>query len=175
MNTLYRIFLTISSLLFALEVFLISSPKKIFSEYPLIYLFVICTVITILVSIFSLFLARYLDEDKISESDIECLEPANNNFLPSYLGYFLAALSINEIQIFCYVFLIISVLVFFARESYFNPVYLILGYKFYNVTTRKKAKLLIISRQQLKLPKDANFSSLKRINDVTFIDLKGKN
>lgn len=97
---------------------------------------------------------------------------ANDGYLPSYLGYFFVALSIpgKDIQTLSLVFGILFVFVFFSRTVYYNPLFLIFGYKFYYVTKENDMKVFIISRKDIHDIKGLVFTKLRRINDFTFID-----
>ncbi|NEU28707.1 hypothetical protein G3M74_22060 [Paenibacillus polymyxa] len=113
--------------------------------------------------------SKYLNRDSIKSIIIQ-IEQANNAYLPSYLGYFFVALSIPDSQTFIFVFLILFVFVYFSQTQYFNPVFLLLKYHFYFVTTEDNSKNIIISKRILKNPKEVEFEQLRRINYYTYID-----
>ena len=104
--------------------------------------------------------------------DILGIELANDAYLPSYLGYFFVALSIptNDILTLLFVFSILFLFVFCSQALYYNPLFLILGYKFYYVTNSKSMKIFIISKRELRICDSFTFNKLKRINNYTFID-----
>lgn len=118
-----------------------------------------------------MYLTNSLDTDTIDKNSISVIEPANDAFLPSYLGYFFVALSVPNIEVFLYVFGIICVFIYHSRISYFNPIFFLIGYNFYYITNNKNTKILLITRKQLKEPKNAEFDNLKRINNYTFMDI----
>ncbi|MBT2639844.1 hypothetical protein [Bacillus sp. ISL-39] len=107
----------------------------------------------------------------IKMSKVIEVEQANNAFLPSYLGYFFVALSINYFETLIFIFLILFLFTFYSQTLYFNPLFLLFGYHFYYLTTVNKTKVFIITRKSLKNPDDINLPELRRINDFTFIDL----
>ena len=117
-------------------------------------------------------LINRLGTDTIDAGSISVIEPANDAFLPSYLGYFFVALSIPNIEVFCYVFGIIYIFIFYSRISYFNPIFFLFGFNFYYIINNKNIKVLLITRNQIKEPKSAAFKKLKRINNYTFIDME---
>jgi len=145
------------------------APK--FTNIPDFVSYVIYLLIPILLTLFSLWLAKFLDTDSIEESKITEVEQANNAFLPSYLGYFFVALSVKEFEVLKYVFLILFVFTYFSQTLYFNPLFLLFKYQFYYVTTVNGVKIFIITRRTLKNPSKIHFKNLKRINDYTFIDI----
>lgn len=116
-----------------------------------------------------LFLTNFLGQESISSNDVVAIEPANDTFLPSYLGYFFVALSINNFDTFIYVFSLIFIFVFFSKISYFNPVFLLFRLKFFYVTNSSGTKIVLITKKELKEPDDVAFERLKRINNYTFI------
>ena len=120
----------------------------------------------------TLMLAKKLSNDEIGEGTVGEIEQANDSFLPSYLGMFFVASSIPNYLTFAFAFSIIAVFVFFSRSIYFNPMYFLFGYRFYNVKTEGMVRILIISRKKIRRVEDVFFKNIKRINDFTFIDLE---
>ena len=179
MEHIFKLFLTINSLLLSLMVFFIKEGIVVNSLYPFflnlpnIISYVIYFIIIILFTKLSLFLIHFLDTDTIKASSISSIEPANDAFLPSYLGYFFVALSVPNIEVFICIFAIIAIFIFSSRISYFNPIFFLFGYHFYYVVDNKNIKVLLITRKHLKEPKKASFQEIKRINDYTFIDIEG--
>jgi len=43
------------------------------------------------------------------------------------------------------------------------------GYRFFNLTNTDGLKIILITKKDLKIPKDVEFTSLKRINNYTFV------
>lgn len=100
------------------------------------------------------------------------MEMANDVYMPSYLGYFFVALSIpnSDWIILLFVFGIVFVFTYFSQSLYYNPLFLLFGYKFYYVTKKNNLKVFIISKKDIQETKDLKFNNLRRINDFTFID-----
>ncbi len=113
---------------------------------------------------------RWLDDDEISEGSLSAIEPASDQFLPVYLGYFFIALSLPSFELFLYVFGLICLFIFYSRSAYFNPLFYLFGFHFYQATNQKNIKVLIITRDIIKDPQTTAFTTIKRINDYTFID-----
>lgn len=115
-------------------------------------------------------LVRFLEIDTITRCK-DCTL-ADSDFLPSYLGYFFVALSVNDdcICIVIELYLILVFFVYLAKAQYFNPMYLLFGYHFYHVVTEKDRKLFcIIKGNVIHDSQDINFDQLRRINNTTFI------
>ncbi len=177
-NFLYKILLTFNSTSLLLVVYWIKeqhlinwssiSPKL--ANIPDFVSYGIYFFIPVLLTLFSLWLAKFLDNDNIDKSKITEVEQANNAFLPSYLGYFFVALSVTHCETLIYIFLILFVFTYFSQTLYFNPLFLLLKYKFYYITTVNGVKVFIITKKSLKNPSKIYFPKLKRINDFTFID-----
>ncbi|MGV7117705.1 hypothetical protein [Paenibacillus kyungheensis] len=163
--------MSLNSILFVVIVYLIKQDISLFNG------FFLCTwpshlilmIIPIFLAKLNLKTSKYLEKDSI-ESKITQIEQANNTYLPSYLGYFFIALSIQNVQTFIFIFLILFVFVYFSQTQYFNPVFLLLGYHFYFVTIEDNSKNIIISKRKLKIPHEAEFKKLRRINYYTYID-----
>ena len=177
MERLYKLFLTIVSLLLSFVVFLAKEKIIIYPLYPCLpsfptmyyyaaYLFGI-----IILTGISIYCARFLSSDEINKDSITVVEPANDDFLPSYLGYFFVALSVPSMKIFLFVFGIISLFIYFSKISYFNPVFFLFGYRFYYIVTKNNIKVLLITRKLLKNASNLEFKNLRRINNYTFIDM----
>ena len=95
---------------------------------------------------------------------------ANNSFLPSYLGYFFVALSVGNWETLWFVYGVLFIFTFLSQALYFNPLFLIFGYEFYNVKTKNGTAIFLISRQKYKTPSDIYISTAFRINNYTFIE-----
>jgi len=178
MNLIYKLLLTFNSTSLLLVIFWIKeqyliqwtsiSPKlnniPDFVSYGLYFL------MPILLTLFSLWLAKFLDDDSIELSKVVEVEQANNAFLPSYLGYFFVALSVSNIETLGYIFCILFIFTYFSQTLYFNPLFLLFKYQFYYITTSNKVKVFVITRKSLKKPSKIDLPKLKRINDFTFVD-----
>jgi hypothetical protein len=115
-------------------------------------------------------LSKYLGKDEFEAGSVETIEHANNSFLPSYLGYFFVALSVSDLQTLYFVYGILFAFTFMSQALYFNPIFLLFGYEFYNVRTKGGTSIFLISRERYKKPEDVSISAARRINDYTFIE-----
>lgn len=174
MSLLYRLFLAFNSTYLIVVVYLIkeryylSCLEKLNCIYVSWILFIL---FPIMLTALSFYIAKYLPKDSISQKSIIEIELANNNFLPTYLGYFFVSLSVNNTSTLIVVFLMIYVFTFLSQTLYFNPIFLLFGYHFYFIKTDKNIKIFLITKKHLKNPGDIGFDNLKRINNYTFIDL----
>lgn len=121
----------------------------------------------------SILLSSKLGRDEFKQNEVASIEHANNSFLPSYLGYFFVALSISNWEALWFVYILLFVFTFLSQALYFNPLFLIFGYEFYNITTKNGTAIFLISRQKYKKPGDVAIDVAFRINNYTFIE-RGK-
>ncbi|AXL33236.1 hypothetical protein C3I17_06015 [Campylobacter jejuni] len=102
--------------------------------------------------------------------EIEIAEP---KYIPIYIAYFVIALSVDNWKNFCFIFILICLLILKGKFSYFNP-YLLFSYNFYEISINEdgnkyaKYKVFLISNQKIKNIKIHN--NLIRLNDFTFLD-----
>jgi len=174
-NWLFRLFLAFNSTSLLLVVYWIKSGTTlpIFSRWPQIpnyvsYLIYILGMM--LLTLISLLISRMLSKEKVNKGDIINVEYANDAFLPSYLGYFFVALDVPNTQTLWFVYPLIFVFTFLSQTLYFNPLFLVFGYHFYNLTTINNVRIFMITKKKFKDPANVSFPSLLRINDFTYID-----
>lgn len=132
------------------------------------YLFYL--LIPILSTGFSIWISKYLGRDAFKAGEVSSIEHANNSFLPSYLGYFFVALSIGNWETLWFVYGVLFVFTFLSQALYFNPLFLLFGYEFYNITTNNGTAIFLISRERYKNPEDIQIPMAYRINNYTFIE-----
>lgn len=118
----------------------------------------------------SILLSKRLGKDAFAQGDIINVELANNSFLPSYLGYFFVALSINNIDTLIFVYGILFTFTFFSQALYFNPLFLIFQFDFYNISTKNGSVIFLISRNHYKMPSEIEITEAFRINNYTYIE-----
>lgn len=176
MAWIYRIFLALNSLWLTYAVFLSNqktSPCAVAFHLPIpdLATYGIYFLTAVFISLISLGLAGCLPTDSIGLGSLSAVEPANDTYLPSYLGYFFVALSTSDVPHFLFVFGIIYIFVLFSRAGHFNPVYFLFGYKYYYAIDKDNAKILIITKRAMKNAKQEAFDKMRRINDFTFIEI----
>ena len=150
MKIIYRCFLTVNSIILLTAVYLIKEGIQIpikYLSFPHVSYF-IYVFAPIIMSGFCIWLSRFLGDDIISGGvlDVEC---ANDAYLPSYLGYFFVAFSISDWDTLIWIGILLLIFAFFFQTWYFNPLFLLFGYKFYHVTVKGKVKVSIIDSFQL--------------------------
>lgn len=140
---------------------------------PDIVSYFVYLLIPILCTGFSIWLSKFLGKDEFKKGETASIEHANNSFLPSYLGYFFVALSISSWETLWFVYGVLFIFTLLSQALYFNPLFLLFGYEFYNVTTNNGTAIFLISRRRYKNPDDIEIPVAYRINNYTFIE-RGK-
>lgn len=177
-NFLFRLLLTFNATSLLVIVYCIQNditvnrflPSNVAALTPDFLSYIIYIVIPIALTGVSLMLATFLGKDEFKAGSVIGIEHANNSFLPSYLGYFFVALSIADWMSLIFVYGLLFVFTFLSQALYFNPLFLLFGYEFYNVKTDSGATLFLISRDRYKTPSSVEISCARRINDYTFIE-----
>ena len=126
--------------------------------------------IPVLLTGISIILSSRLGKDDFKQDEIKSIEYADNSFLPSYLGYFFVALSIENDETLTFVYGVLFVFTFLSQALYFNPLFLLYNFKFYNVTTKNGAYIFLISKGNYKTPNEIIINKAFRINNHTFIE-----
>lgn len=168
LNLLFRLLLTFNSLSIFGIVYFVKAHLWIpgLSEYTLI----IYILLPLVFSLLCLKLTDYLGRDSIEK--IDNIEIGAESYAAVYLGYFFVAAGIpdNDAVVFLFVFIMLFLFTFFSQVQYFNPMFLLLGYKFYGIIRADGVKIFIISRKKFYGTEGVLFKSLRRINDFTYID-----
>jgi len=132
------------------------------------YLFYLA--IPILSTGLNIWLSKCLGKDEFKAGEVASIEHANNSFLPSYLGYFFVALSINNCETLWFDYGVLFVLTYLSQALYFNPLFLLFSYEFYNIKTKNGTAIFLISKERYKKPDDIQIPLAYRINNYTFIE-----
>lgn len=173
MKYIYQLFLAFNSTWLIVVVYLIKEKYRlnILDNYSIYYSWAIFILFPLILTSLSFLIALKLPKDQLINTAINEIELANNNFLPTYLGYFFVSLGISDIPTLVVVFIMIYIFTYLSQTLYFNPIFLIFGYHFYFIKTNKNIKIFLITKKQLKTPGEIGFQNLRRINNYTFIDL----
>lgn len=118
----------------------------------------------------SILLSSTLGKDEFKKGSVESLEYANNSFLPSYLGYFFVALSVGNWETLWFIYAVLFAFTFMSQALYFNPLFLMFGYEFYNIRTKNGTAVFLISRHKYRKPSDIDIPAASRINNYTFLE-----
>ncbi len=179
MLVLYKLFFTLVSLLLLAVIYLINSSIEIGRLTGLHLWFDMPAIVSYLIYIVgSLFLTwlctlafSKMETISLQSTNIKGIESADSTFVPMYLAYVFVGVSIqNEISlILCY--LLIAIICFFAQNYYFNPLFYILGYRYYFVINSADKKLLIMTKKHIYLGQEIDFANLKRLNDYSYVDI----
>ncbi|MFJ5254077.1 hypothetical protein ACIP8I_02615 [Pseudomonas sp. NPDC088414] len=178
-NVPFRLLLTFNATSLLVIVFLVQKGYALGYFFPdlahvvalpnfLSYILYLCA--PILLTGLSLALSSSLGKDEFKSGQVDSIDHANNSFLPSYLGYFFVALSVPNWETLIFVYGVLFVFTYRSQALYFNPLFLLYGYEFYNITTTRRASIFLISRAKYKLPTDIVIEKAFRINDYTFIE-----
>lgn len=166
-NFLYKLLLTFNSTSWVIVIYGIKQKWTI-SNCPYWVISFVLLLIPILTSFISILCFKGLSKDNITACSE--VENANNTFIPTYLGYFFVGLSIDNYVLLIFVYVIIFVFALIGQGQYFNPIYLLFGYKFYNVLTNKGTRLFIITRRNIRNIRDGSFPLLRRLNETTYVE-----
>ena len=179
-NFLFRILLTFNATSLLLIIYCIQKKVTLHDLFPIratcqlpdYASYFAYALIPIVLTAVSIKLSSCLGKDEFKLGTVKNIEHANNSFLPSYLGYFFVALSISDGETLAFVYSILFIFTLLSQALYFNPLFLLFRYEFYNVTTVSGATLFLISRERYKVPDKICIESARRINDYTYIERK---
>ncbi len=176
---MFRLLLTFNATSLLVIVFMVQKGYTLgsfFSQYtwltalPNMVSYLLYLLVPILLTGLSILLSSKLGSDPFKKGNVVSIEHANNSFLPSYLGYFFVAVSINNNETLLFVYGVLFVFTFLSQALYFNPLFLIFGFEFYNITTKNGAVIFLISRHKYKTPEEIEIPKAFRINNYTFIE-----
>ena len=179
MNSAFRLLLTFNATSLLVIIFFVQKTKTLgcffpqcqfLVSLPSYFSYIAYLLVPILLTGLSILLSSKLSKDRFQLGTIVSIEHANNSFLPSYLGYFFVALSVSDMGTLTFVYIVLFVFTYLSQALYFNPLFLLFGFEFYNIRTTNGAALFLISRQQFKTPGDIDISAAYRINNYTFIE-----
>ncbi len=179
MNFAFRLLLTFNATSLMVIVFLVQKGQTLGGFFPQcphlvtlsnIISYIGYLLVPILLTGLSILLSSRLSRDSFKAGDIVSIEHANNSFLPSYLGYFFVALSVGNWETLVFVYGVLFAFTFLSQALYFNPLFLLFGFEFYNITTKNGATIFLISGKRYKTPGDVDIPIAYRINNYTFIE-----
>ena len=160
----------------------ITLTEKFVTQSITYIVYMLYLIVLLVLSFFSIrFSFKYLDQDVIERAKVKEFEQANDFYLPIYLGYAFVAISLPTLKSFLLFFVLMLIVLARTRFFYFNPIFLVLGYRFYFIKQIDDSKILVISKKEIKtideLFEDSNGDigdsiALTRINDFTFLILE---
>lgn len=110
-------------------------------------------------------------KQEIPPKGIVSIEPVGDTFITSYLGYFFIALSIPNFTTLATSFLLLFVFILLSNIYLFNPLYLILGYRFFYAMTTSNKRVVILTKEKIQFNDNVCFGNLRKVNEFTFIDI----
>lgn len=179
MNLLFRLLLTFNATSLLVIIFLVQKTYTLghfwkgcafLVELPNVVSYLLYLSVPVLFTGISILLRRFLGKDDFRAGTVSTIEHANNSFLPSYLGYFFVALSIGNWETLFFVYGVLFIFTFLSQALYFNPLFLLFRFEFYNITTTNGAAIFLISRQKYKMPDEIDIDTAFRINNYTYIE-----
>ena len=111
--------------------------------------------IPVLVSLLSLWWMRFQSKDSI-RSDVKEITPVNHEYLPVYLGYIFVSLSMPNLNsggidwiTLSVVYFLICLFVTCSKTLCFNPIFIVFGYGYYQVTTKNGVRVFVITNRRI--------------------------
>ncbi len=172
MKVVFKILLTANATLWMLVIYWIKESVSIWNIPQWIFsLLLLC--LPVLLSLISIVIATFLGTDSVDGCQEFSL--ADNEFLPIYLGYFFVSVGVSDDTTMMYLYFIVFVFTFLSQTQYFNPIFLLFGYHYYHILTERGTRVFVIAKGKVIRNKACiQFDNLKRINDTTYIQMKGK-
>ncbi|MDR1033159.1 MAG: hypothetical protein LBL41_00045 [Bifidobacteriaceae bacterium] len=106
--------------------------------------------------------------------EITRIRPIEHIAMPTYLGLFVISLEIVELDVWLATSILIILFTFwrrFEKVFYFNPIWSLFGYRFYEIETLSGNTMTLITKKSGLRHKE-DFDDLRRINDYTFMEVK---
>lgn len=168
-----KLILSLSSFYLFILFYLISNEIIIFNVTPK-YNYIIYILFGFVFSVICL-ISVLSKKETDKQSEIESVKPLEFIYISIYLGLFIISLSLNnfsdhKIAVSFIIILIYLIWLKLENTSFFNLFWLFLGYRFYEITTKKSTYTLITRKKDVKNKDSLKDLRLKRINNFTFIE-----
>ena len=174
---LSRFLLSISSFSTVLYCYLIAK------QFVWFYNSMLITNMVLFISILAIALVSIVVvyKSKSSETLIcSSTKPMNGAIIPVYIGLFVIALELPQIsngQSSVEVIVLVTLFclwLFMEKTSYFNPLWMAFGYRFYSAETNSGNEFVLITkRHEIKSTRGGQkFSNLIKVNNYTYIERK---
>lgn len=133
--------------------------------------------VPIALSVLSLMWMKAQSKDSIN-NDVSEITPVNHEYLPVYLGYIFVSLSMPNTQnggiqwmTLIVVYLLICLFVTCSKTLCFNPIFIVFGYGYYQVTTGNGVKVFVITKATIrKGGVKPTFPHLRKVNELVYVD-----
>jgi hypothetical protein len=133
--------------------------------------------VPVMLSVLSLLWMKYQSKDSI-KNGVNEITPVNHEYLPVYLGYIFVSLSMPNTQnggvqwqTLIIVYFLICLFVTCSKTLCFNPIFIVLGYGYYQVTTSNGIKVFVMTRKTIrKGGEKPTFPHLRKVNELVYVD-----
>lgn len=179
MNRIYSLIFTAISLSLLIAIFLINNSIEMnvfrglsIFQYKLsgCISFSLYLAVCILLTWLSSLLFKKFQKQDILNRNIQNIESADGIFLPTYIAYIFVGLSVKGITELCFCFGVLVAICYSAQIYLFNPIFYLLGYRFFFITNSKKQKILLMTKRRILLSESHDFNGVHRINDYTYVE-----
>lgn len=169
-----RAMLTLSSFSMVLMFYVFVAPLNFSSFYvgECIIRFLVPILIVLFLAVFSLFFIRHV-APKTDNITIECFRQLEGSAMPTYIGLFVISLGLGEVDCMVAAIVLTILLILWRcleRNTYFNPVWLFMGYNFYEVQTKRGNNFTVILRRANLKATNTTIDNLIRINEYTYME-----
>ena len=172
MNFIFKLLLTINATSWMAIIYVIKKEWTLWS-IPVWLFGLILIAIFVGLSALSLPMTKKFKQDTLGKC--KELSLADGDFLPIYLGYFFVSVGVSENLTMLFVYIIVFIFTFMSQTQYFNPIFLLFGYHYYNILTESGTRILLIKKGSVaRKVSELSTETLYRINDTTFIELAGR-
>jgi hypothetical protein len=134
------------------------------------------TILVAIAMIFACFLIWLVKKTiKTNETtEVIRIRPIESVAMPTYVSLFVVSLEMasNSYELSVSILVLLFVFwVFFERVFYFNPIWVIFGYRFYEIESKNNNTFTLITKKQ-DLKNSQKMSNLRKINNYTFMELE---
>lgn len=184
-RAIFHFFMALASTSLLPAVYFIKSHCEVFhTASPCLNLFLDLSVylgVPVLFSILSLLWMKIQGKDSINYG-VTDITPVNHEYLPVYLGYIFVSLSLPnklscglDLKVMLIVYILICLFVTCSKTLCFNPLFIVFGYGYYQVTTSNGVRVFVITRRIIrKSGGNPIFPHLTKVNELVYVD-KEKN
>lgn len=175
---LCRLLLVIDSTILVIAIFILKSNSyKIIDDNNSILgvsgcifgIFVFIIILTIVTAKLAIKLTKYLTSDNLNPP-YKNISDINSSYLAAYLGYFFISLSINDYVTLAVIYLLLLLVAYKTINQYYNPIFVLMGYKFYSIKTGNDIVMLVITKRYIRADDTLKFEHLRRIHDGCYFD-----
>ncbi len=133
--------------------------------------------VPVIMSLCSLRWMQLQGKDSINNG-VQEIAPVNHEYLPVYLGYIFVSLSLpvlssGEIDWITLgvIYLLICLFVTCSKTLCFNPLFIIFGFGYYQITTTNGIKVFVITKRRIRKGDERMvFPSLRKVNELVYLE-----